>query len=417
MSGAISLGAGASAGGAAASAASCPAAALTRRSWMPRNEIRAGCEVRWRLQAAYQGRAAGDVVRGFSTGWEGVRQDAAERSMCIGDRSASPLQSCELGSPAFAAATLCLSKRQSGELHAPLIRHPTAQKSQAAAQPSPGRHCPPFSRSWAPGASQASLRSAHIAAHQSPIAGGSPGTPFGRAAAAAATMSGSRLQSASAGPAGDSQEQEEELDLDALLDQYEQQAAADAAAVQRQQQQQGAARKRQKLSSAEQREEALSQPIGADNKCAGPGCMRRCIVRPALLLPAAPAVGHTRTNTPLPPTRPPSAVQRLQAAGSYGVSAGAADRQGWHWAGRAAAAASQAGKGAWLMWWDAAPASPRLCPSARLLEHPAAHPCPTSASAGQAGAWGAEQKGGGTRGAAAARARGGGACRGGCSSG
>lgn len=56
-----------------------------------------------------------------------------------------------------------------------------------------------------------------------------------------------------------------EDELDALLKQYEQQAAADVAAVQRQA---GgtAPRKRQKLSAADKRDEALSQPLGADNK-------------------------------------------------------------------------------------------------------------------------------------------------------
>ena len=56
-----------------------------------------------------------------------------------------------------------------------------------------------------------------------------------------------------------------EDELDALLKQYEQQAAADVAAVQRQA---GgtAPRKRQKLSAADKRDEALSQPRGADNK-------------------------------------------------------------------------------------------------------------------------------------------------------
>lgn len=61
--------------------------------------------------------------------------------------------------------------------------------------------------------------------------------------------------------------EEEQDELDALLQHYEQQAAADVAAVQRQAQGRGAdGRKRQKLSAAEQREEALSQPLGADNK-------------------------------------------------------------------------------------------------------------------------------------------------------
>ena len=61
------------------------------------------------------------------------------------------------------------------------------------------------------------------------------------------------------------QQDEPEDELDALLQHYERQAAADVAAVQ--QQQGGAARKKQKLSAADQREEALSQPIAADNKC------------------------------------------------------------------------------------------------------------------------------------------------------
>lgn len=60
-------------------------------------------------------------------------------------------------------------------------------------------------------------------------------------------------------------QQDEPEELDALLQHYERQAAADVAAVQ--QQQGGAARKKQKLSAADQREEALSQPIAADNKC------------------------------------------------------------------------------------------------------------------------------------------------------
>ncbi len=62
------------------------------------------------------------------------------------------------------------------------------------------------------------------------------------------------------------QQHESEDELDVLLQHYERQAAADVAAVQ--QQQGGGARKKQKLSAVEQREEALSQPIAADNKCA-----------------------------------------------------------------------------------------------------------------------------------------------------
>ena len=65
--------------------------------------------------------------------------------------------------------------------------------------------------------------------------------------------------------------------LDSLLQRYEQQAAVDAAAVQQQQQGQqqgrqqggsstGGGRKRPKLSTTEKREQALSQPLGADNK-------------------------------------------------------------------------------------------------------------------------------------------------------
>lgn len=65
---------------------------------------------------------------------------------------------------------------------------------------------------------------------------------------------------------GPQQQSESEDELDALLQHYERQAAADVAAVQ--QQQGGGVRKKQKLSAAEQREEALSQPIAADNKCA-----------------------------------------------------------------------------------------------------------------------------------------------------
>lgn len=56
-----------------------------------------------------------------------------------------------------------------------------------------------------------------------------------------------------------------EDELDALLQHYEQQAAADVAAVQRQVARSGP-RKRQKVSSADKREAALSQPLGADNK-------------------------------------------------------------------------------------------------------------------------------------------------------
>jgi hypothetical protein len=58
---------------------------------------------------------------------------------------------------------------------------------------------------------------------------------------------------------------EEEDELDALLQSYEKQAAADVAAVQRRQQQQPG-RKRQKLTAADKREEALSQPLAADNR-------------------------------------------------------------------------------------------------------------------------------------------------------
>ena len=61
-------------------------------------------------------------------------------------------------------------------------------------------------------------------------------------------------------------EGEEEDELDALLQSYEQQAAADVAAVHRRLQQQQAGRKRQKLTAADKREEALSQPLPADNK-------------------------------------------------------------------------------------------------------------------------------------------------------
>lgn len=65
-------------------------------------------------------------------------------------------------------------------------------------------------------------------------------------------------------------EGKEEVDeLDALLASYEQQAAADADAVQQRQQRGGAGAKRRKLSVNEKREEALSQPIGTDNKCEG----------------------------------------------------------------------------------------------------------------------------------------------------
>lgn len=65
------------------------------------------------------------------------------------------------------------------------------------------------------------------------------------------------------GPSGAMSGSEDELD--ALLQHYEQQAAADVAAVQRQVARSGP-RKRQKVSSADKREAALSQPLGADNK-------------------------------------------------------------------------------------------------------------------------------------------------------
>ncbi|PSC75301.1 DNA-directed RNA polymerases IV and V subunit 3 [Micractinium conductrix] len=79
-------------------------------------------------------------------------------------------------------------------------------------------------------------------------------------------MSAARRSTADAAASGSPEE--EEVDLDALLLRYEQQAAADVAAVlqQQQQQQDGGARKRQKLSAADKREEALSQPLGQDNK-------------------------------------------------------------------------------------------------------------------------------------------------------
>jgi 2-polyprenyl-6-methoxyphenol hydroxylase-like FAD-dependent oxidoreductase len=57
--------------------------------------------------------------------------------------------------------------------------------------------------------------------------------------------------------------QDEPDELDALLQHYEQQAAADVAAVQHQA---AGARKKRKLTADEKREEALSQPLGAENK-------------------------------------------------------------------------------------------------------------------------------------------------------
>lgn len=58
----------------------------------------------------------------------------------------------------------------------------------------------------------------------------------------------------------------EEDELDALLHRYEQQAAADVAAVEKQEQQMRRGSKRSHASVADRRDEALSQPIGADNK-------------------------------------------------------------------------------------------------------------------------------------------------------
>ena len=66
--------------------------------------------------------------------------------------------------------------------------------------------------------------------------------------------------------ATDNTAEEDDDDLDALLDKYEQQAAADVAKVKAEAAagRGGAPPKRQKLSAADQREQALSQPIGAD---------------------------------------------------------------------------------------------------------------------------------------------------------
>lgn len=65
-------------------------------------------------------------------------------------------------------------------------------------------------------------------------------------------------------------------ELDALLAHYEQQAAADVAAVQQRAQ---PAAKRQRMTAADKREEALAQPLGADNKCVffWGGCVCGCI--------------------------------------------------------------------------------------------------------------------------------------------
>jgi hypothetical protein len=59
---------------------------------------------------------------------------------------------------------------------------------------------------------------------------------------------------------------DEEDELDALLQRYEQQAAADVAAVEKHEQQKRSGNKRSRGTAADKRDEALSQPIGTDNK-------------------------------------------------------------------------------------------------------------------------------------------------------